>query len=262
MKNTYKFYAFLLAIPLAGFLFVGYSSGQTAPYSGSPGDNGNTCAVCHSGSTDHNAVATISTTITDGYYTVNQDYAITVSVTSDMTKHGFQLTAEKAGGIKVGEFVAGTGNQVTNSSHNAVTHTYAGSAQTSWTFTWTSPATDEGPITFYAAVNATNANNSDSGDQVVTTSLSVQSAVGVATYKDLAFSVYPNPAHEYLQLETSNTVLKDATLHITDLQGKTVITQNFIKDAAKIDVSKLSKGVYLLNITSGDKAGVRQFIKE
>ncbi len=262
MKNNYKFYAFLLAIPVAAFMFLGYSSGQTAPYSGSPGDNGNTCAVCHSGSANYNAIPTITTNIPVTGYEVNHTYTITVSVTSNVTRHGFQLTAEKTGGIKVGEFTAGTGSQVTNSTHHAVTHTYAGNSQTAWSFSWTAPATNEGEITFYAAVNATNSNNSDSGDQVVTTNVSVShSTVGLADFNTLKFEIYPNPTVDFIQIYASDTYEKNAHLSISNTQGQLILKQS-LDSNTRVDVSELSSGVYFVQLVSGNKLGTAKFIKE
>ncbi len=262
MKNNYKFYTFLLAIPIAAFIFLGYSSGQVSPYTGSPGDGGNTCAVCHSGSTNHNATPTITTDIPATGYESNQTYTVSVSVTSDVSKHGFQLTAEKNGGTKTGTFTAGTGSQTTNSSNHAVTHTNAGNSQTEWSVTWTAPATDEGEITFYAVVNATNSNNSDSGDQVVLTNLSIpHSTVGLADFNTLEFAIYPNPTTDYLQITTTETFEQSAKLNISNNQGQLVMKQN-LNSNTRVDVSELSSGIYFVQLVSGNKLGMKKFIKE
>jgi len=263
MKKNYKFYAFLLAIPTAAFLFLGYSSGQTSPYSGSPGDSGNTCTICHSGSTNHNAEASITTNIPPTGYVVNQVYTVTVAVASDVTKHGFQITAEKAGGTKVGEFIAGIGNQVTNSGHYAITHTNAGNMQNSWSFTWTAPAINQGDITFYTAVNATNGNNSDSGDQVVTTSLTVaQSSLGLDKFNDIAIAVYPNPTTDNLSLTIPVNFVENASFRITNQLGKEVLRKNINSVETSINVSSLATGVYLLQLTSEKHSGTSRFIKK
>jgi hypothetical protein len=59
-----------------------------------------------------------------------------------------------------------------------VSHTTAGTADgqengNSWTFEWTAPDTDVGPVTFYAAGNAANGNNLSTGDYIYTTTASV-----------------------------------------------------------------------------------------
>lgn len=47
--------------------------------------------------------------------------------------------------------------------------TYAGTGGgANWSFNWTAPATDVGPVTFYAAGNQANNNNGRSGDQIYT----------------------------------------------------------------------------------------------
>lgn len=260
MRNNYKFYIFLLAIPVMALFFLSYSGGQVSPYSGSPGDGGSTCAVCHSGTTDHSAVATITTNIPDDGYLYNEDYTITVSVTSDVSKHGFQATAEKDGGTKVGSFTAGTGSQ-TNSSNSLVTHNSAGNSLTEWSFTWTSPATSEGDITFYTAVNATNSNSMDSGDQVVLTNTAVAAnTTGIATLGKIDFSVFPNPTSDYLQLSLSDEY-ESTTYSITDYQGKQIIKDQLL-DNNTVNVSSLTSGVYFLQIISDDKMGVVRFVKK
>ena len=50
-------------------------------------------------------------------------------------------------------------------------------------FTWTAPATDVGPVTIYAAANAANGNNDESGDHIYTTRLQLTSSAPVSTNK-------------------------------------------------------------------------------
>ena len=64
-------------------------------YSGSPGDSGNTCSVCHSGG-NFSASVSITTNIPATGYEPNTDYDITVLLNqSGASRHGFALTAEK-----------------------------------------------------------------------------------------------------------------------------------------------------------------------
>ncbi len=85
-------------------------------------------------------------------------------------KYGFELTAETATGSKTGTFIISdaTRTRLTNGG-NAVTHTSSGNsggASTSWTASWTAPATDVGQVRFYVAVNAANGNGNNSGDMI------------------------------------------------------------------------------------------------
>lgn len=73
----------------------------------------------------------------------------------------------------------------------------------------------------------------------------------------LALSVFPNPANTELSLiipQNGNSM----TAEITDLQGKLVQSKVFERNSGivneqKIDVSGLAKGLYLLNLSSGNQ---------
>ncbi|HXU27749.1 MAG TPA: T9SS type A sorting domain-containing protein [Bacteroidia bacterium] len=60
-------------------------------------------------------------------------------------------------------------------------------------------------------------------------------------------NIYPNPAHNNFTIET--TASDKQTMHLFDITGKMVLTQN-IEGKAIIDVSGLSAGVYNLSLTS------------
>ena len=58
--------------------------------------------------------------------------------------------------------------------------------------------------------------------------------------------IYPNPASDFINIEMLNTNLKDFSFSITDLSGKLLIR---CENSKKIDVSKLSKGIYFGTMT-------------
>ena len=58
--------------------------------------------------------------------------------------------------------------------------------------------------------------------------------------------IYPNPASDFINIEMLNTNLKDFSFSITDLSGKLLIRS---ENSKKIDVSKLSKGIYFGTMT-------------
>lgn len=87
---------------------------------------------------------------------------------------------------------------------------------------------------------------------------------GVHANENLAtssFVLYPNPASSIAQIQL-NKLVGNGQLVVTDALGKTVITQNVSIGNNKIDVSKLSKGLYLVTLVSGDEVITKKLIKE
>jgi hypothetical protein len=74
---------------------------------------------------------------------------------------------------------------------------------------------------------------------------------------DQIFSIYPNPASEYLRINTS---LKEYKIRLTDLSGRVI---PLIQNNDEIDIRSLSVGIYFVNIISSDQLAVtRKFVKE
>lgn len=74
------------------------------------------------------------------------------------------------------------------------------------------------------------------------------------------FNIYPNPASEFIQVDFEESDQSHGFIEIIDLQGKPVINEK-IYGNAKIDVSKLSYGVYFLKLIKGNRVEVAKFIK-
>ncbi len=135
------------------------------------------CSECHvpTGS----GTGQISITVPQNYVP-GQTYQITVTHTSpDPTRRrwGFQLTVLDDLNLKTGNLQNINGlTQVLNNagpgnSRQYVEHASGGTFDNqqfgaSWTFNWTAPATDVGPVTFYAAGNQANFDGQTSGDYV------------------------------------------------------------------------------------------------
>jgi FG-GAP-like repeat len=155
---------------------LAFSSGPPAAESGAP--NETTCAVCH----DSGGTPTGQFSVTaPANYNPGQTYTIIVRHTSsDNTRMrwGFQLTTlTTAGDAFVGTLTPGSElTQVISSSGNGrsyIEHTLAGSFGGStggaqWTFSWTAPSSNVGPIRFYAAGNQANNDGTTEGDQIYT----------------------------------------------------------------------------------------------
>ena len=53
MKKNYIFKTILFLIPFSAILLLSYSSGNGSALSGSPGDGGNNCTQCHTGTANN-----------------------------------------------------------------------------------------------------------------------------------------------------------------------------------------------------------------
>lgn len=79
----------------------------------------------------------------------------------------------------------------------------------------------------------------------------VDQVVGEEELTDVEFSVYPNPATEWINIDPGN-VQSDYAITIYDLQGKQIMSQSGLSGQATINVSDFAKGVYLVEINGTD----------
>ncbi|MGH9905695.1 MAG: choice-of-anchor V domain-containing protein, partial [Pyrinomonadaceae bacterium] len=174
------FFGFLLSDNTVNKPVHAFSSGPPAGYTGAPNEEPEACAECHVPPEAGTGQISI---IAPQTYIPGQTYEITVTHTNaDMTRlrWGFQLTAldpsdEKAGNLHSTDPLtqilndAGPGGARQYVEHTSV-GTFAGQqGGASWTFDWTAPPTDVGPITFYAAGNHANNDGNTSGDHIYRT---------------------------------------------------------------------------------------------
>src|SRR5258705_1050497 len=161
-----------------------FSAGPPAGYTAAPGEEPEACAECHvptDAGTGHISITAPST------YVPGQTYQVTVTHTnSDQTRMrwGFELTVldtsdEKAGDLQsVDGLTQVLNNQGPGGARQYLEHTSVGTFVgqkngASWTFNWTAPATDVGPVTFYTAGNQANNDGNTSGDYIYKTFVSV-----------------------------------------------------------------------------------------
>jgi PKD repeat protein len=183
MKKTLLKRMGLIGLGFIGVLavvqvMVGNSASPPVAKTGAPGEN--RCNQCHGGTAGTGTVSMVFGN-SETQYVPGQLYTIAVNVT-DPTKlrFGFQITALAGGvGATVGTF---TLTNTTNTSSSSATisgslrryvaHRTANSNQ-NWSFTWTAPPTDIGPITFFLVGLAANNNNNDTGDKLYSTTFTI-----------------------------------------------------------------------------------------
>ena len=73
-----------------------------------------------------------------------------------------------------------------------------------------------------------------------------------------SFKMFPNPANGD---RVYFSVTEDATINIYNVIGKLVSTRAVTKSKNNINISELSKGVYLLKINSGKQFITKKLIK-
>jgi hypothetical protein len=77
------------------------------------------------------------------------------------------------------------------------------------------------------------------------------------------FAMYPNPASNYVQLSIPEK-LDNKVVTIYDNSGTLLLETKLNADAneSQIDISKLSRGVYILNFKSDQKSWTKKLIKK
>lgn len=240
-------FIWLAALALSLVAFKGMNSSQPPiGRTGAPGEG--TCRDCHSGGTGQVSIALTQsgggalTTYTPGGGPVTLALSVSHSTAS---VYGFQLTvlSSQAGqedtpnqGLNT---TGGTGTVLQTGSGGRKYLAHSGSSSSgNWTFTWTPPATDVGPITWYIAANAANGNGATSGDMPGTATLTLQPDQSTALPVARPFYV----AGQTLYLNSSATT---ATLYTLD--GREVL--RWEADQGPLSLAD-KPGLYLLRLQS------------
>ena len=73
-------------------------------------------------------------------------------------------------------------------------------------------------------------------------------------------NIYPNPANDHINIDFGNLDnVEDWNIKIINILGQEVLSQPMNTD--KINVSELSKGVYIIRISDGINQADKKFIK-
>jgi len=84
--------------------------------------------------------------------------------------------------------------------------------------------------------------------------------MGVSEVETTAFSIYPNPAKETVELVCSEN-LENAEISITDLSGKTVYSEETVSGVnIKLNVAHLENGLYIINVTNTNVSTSKRLI--
>lgn len=270
------FAALFIAILSIAFTEKAHSNGSGAPAgrTGSPGDGGQTCRTCHSGTAPVNTPGIISSDIPVDGYVPGTTYNLTVNFShATFNKFGFEISPQNTTGQLKGTLVLTepTRTQLISSS-KYITHKTAGNAGTAnsitWTFKWIAPPAGTGSLTFYGAFLAANASNSSAGDAVFVSTLPVNENTGSVSLESPdavdAINVFPIPCNQYLFLKLPSTLSGKSEISIFNTSGALVGEYEIdpAKSIASVDLSQLATGIYVVEINSGDQIIRKKIIKE
>ena len=82
--------------------------------------------------------------------------------------------------------------------------------------------------------------------------------------KNSAYSVFPNPACDIINIEVGAPSTENRTLQLFDPMGRLIATNEIAPTdkSLSIDLARFPKGVYLLKFLLGSEVTTKQFIKE
>lgn len=283
MKNLFTKSVFIgMPMFLLGMLLIGaetkssitkyhansmlYSGGAPSGRTGAPGEAN--CTACHNGSAqDGSGVNELILNDGGTEYTAGETVPMTLTLTDDAIKNGFQLVALKTNDEMAGSFTItdNTNTKFVTSSllnRDYVTHTSNGTASNSWTFDWDAPI-EGGDVTFYVASNKTNNNGaSDSGD-IIYLSQHTFNAPDVSSVSkevlderlDILYSSQKNAIVADFEINKSANI----SFNVVGLDGKSVYfknAQNYVPGAYS-EMLKLpdniNNGIYITTLFIGNK---------
>ena len=216
----------------------GFSNINGAPVAraGSPHEGNFTCKLsgCHNSYPLGSKIGWITSNIPGSGYVPGQTYTVTATAASSgCTRFGFEISPQTSTGTTAGTAIitnAGQTRFAITGNPRWITHTQTGTSAIAtpgtktWNFDWTAPVSGTGTVTFYGAFNRTNANSSESGDSIFTSTLVVpESTTGLGDAESgFVFSVYPVPAAENLFVELKSRDQMPAEIQLTDITGKII----------------------------------------
>jgi len=244
----------LSSITLASILVIGMTlssnaSGPGGNRTGSPGSSGN-CSGCHGGASNYGGSLKVGITATGdttflSTYTPGQVYEMHVIAGGTSTRKGFQATILNSSNASAGTCgTAPSGTSIYTSGGKSIWGHTTPSATGVWKGTWTAPVFGTGTITMYSACVVSNANGSDSKDQVVLATSTIDENVSSNTklIESTKLTVIENPSNTVVRL---NGVAKN--MIVWNNKGQVAASTT---NTSELNVSHLPAGTYYLQTVS------------
>lgn len=229
--------------------------GATAGSTGAPMDGTCTASGCHESFPLNSGEGSVEILDVPAAVVPGQAYELRVRVNSaSAARFGFQMTAMAAAGAFAGTFAPLDGQtRLADAGARYITHTLVGTGVDVWRVRWTAPATLGGPVTFYAAGNAANGDNTRQGDRIFTTQVTTavaSSAEGTAPPSAFRLErAFPNPAHAATTVAFTLHRAAPVVVTLFDAAGRRVQVHRLGAQApgphqVVLDVAALTPGWY------------------
>jgi hypothetical protein len=90
-----------------------------------------------------------------------------------------------------------------------------------------------------------------------------QNTTSIEARKNGLYTLYPNPAGNFIQIEYPFTKGSSIKINIYNLTGQLLLQQDFSGENVRIDIGSLSPGLYFISLQEDTGPGeVKTFIKE
>jgi hypothetical protein len=241
--------------------------GATAGRTGAPGEQN--CTACHAGTAQNganeNVLTLLNGTTPVTQYTPGQEYTVTLAMSSNPSKKGFQSTALTSANAMAGTFTGQTGNtNINGTTKKYANHTSSSNTSTSapvWSWTWTAPAAGSGDVTFYVATNKANNNGNDNGDVIYLSQhvFSEVSSAGLNENETGNFNLYFDSKTNTIVTNFNSLSVNATSIKLYDMTGKEVFSSKLgmseigsNKMAIEMD-KNLLEGTYIATMRIGNK---------
>ncbi len=271
-----------LSLLIFGFFLMNNAAGpaevQGQDRTGSPLSTGScNTAGCHaSGAFDPSvSVKVMSGGDAISGYEPGASYTLEITIaagTGTPSEYGFQAVALDGNNENGGSFpgIPNGGQQLVTFS-NGVEYMEHSEPATSNVFTtslWEAPAAGSGDITFYVGAIAADDNGNSGSDGGATATITLTEGFMTSSTEvaqSIGFTVFPNPAQDFVTLNINSQVTGEAQLQLLDVTGKVLQTEAVGiqqgENAQRVEIGHLNSGLYLMHLVYDDQVITERVVK-
>ena len=116
--------------------------------------------------------------------------------------------------------------------------------------------------TYYAQVFGYNGANSSATCYTLKVALGTATKPGISATGNAVIKIYPNPVSDILNISVLGEISNKSQFEIIDAKGATVLVNKIGRNPQAVNISKLSKGTYLVRVNNGFNTITAKFVKQ